>query len=282
MTKYQTYPIILAHGIAQFDFLSNWFFHIDNESDNDGLHYFRNIRTHLMSTKKFDVYHSRVSWAADVEVRADDLKQAVEAVLSESEAQKVHIIAHSMGGLDTRHMLYNNRVDNFQQKVASLTTIGTPHHGTTVADYVLGTKTLDGDLAKSVAKIGLGDNLAGFKSVTTKACRLFNEKATAWENSCGVQFRTYAGAQKWGKIFLPFRPFWQKIDDDNDGLVSVESAKWQDEYFVEPIIDADHLNLIGWTDLSELPDIVSFLGMETKIKSLYLSIANGLAEAFPI
>ncbi len=282
MAEYQTYPIILAHGIARFDFLTNWFLHIDNDSDDDGLHYFRNIRTHLMSTKKFGVYHSRVSWAADVEVRADELKQEVEKVLRASHAPKVHIIAHSMGGLDARHMLYKYRDANFQQKVASLTTLGTPHHGSSVADYVVGTTDQDSELAEAVSKIGLGTDIAGLKSLTTEACKTFNEKAEAWENNCGVQFRAYAGAQKWAKIFQPFRLFWQKLGGDNDGLVPVESAMWQDKYFVEPIIDADHLNLIGWTDLSELPDIISFLKMETKIKALYLTIAEGLAEAFPI
>ena len=282
MVEYQTYPIILAHGITRFDFLANWLLHIDNDSNDDGLHYFRNIRTHIMATKRFDVHHSHVSWATDVEVRADELKQEVENVLHKSSASKVHIIAHSMGGLDARHMLYKNRAAEFQKKVASLTTIATPHCGTSIADHILGMPTLDGDLAKAVAKIGLGENLAGFKSITTKACEIFNEQAEAWENSCGVQFRTYAGTQKWSKIFLPFRAFWGKIKGPHDGLVSVDSAKWQDKYFVEPIIDADHFNLTGWTDISELPDIVSFLRMETKIKRLYLTIAKELAEAFPI
>ncbi len=282
MTTYVTYPIILAHGIARFDVITNLLLRIDNDSADDGLHYFRNIRTHLMGTKRFDVHHSNVSWAADVEVRADDLKMEVEKVLHNTQAEKVHIIAHSMGGLDARHMLYKNRHTGFHHKVASLTTIGAPHHGTPAADRVLNAIQIDDDLVETIDTLGLGTHVAGFKNLTTEACEAFNEKAGEWERECGVQFRAYAGKQRYGRVFRLIRPFHLLIPTDNDGLVPVSSAKWHDDYFVPPIIDADHLNLTGWSDLEELPNIIAFLTMETKIKQLYLSIAEVLAEAFPI
>jgi hypothetical protein len=48
------------------------------------------------------------------------------------------------------------------------------------------------------------------------------------------------------------------------------------------VLDADHLNLIGWVDLSELPDYLSFFGMEARIKKLYLDIARELAQVFTL
>jgi triacylglycerol lipase len=281
MSESRTYPIILAHGIARFDFLSNLLLHIDNDAGDDGLHYFRNIRTHLMA-HGFDVHHSEVGWAADVEVRADGLKVEVERILSKTGAEKVHIIAHSMGGLDTRHMLYKNRDQQLHKKIASLTTIGTPHLGTDVADYVLGAVNLEWPLVKAANQLGLGAGIAGFWNLTTEARSAFNRKVDPWESSCGVRFRTYAGAQKMQKIFRPLRPFSKRIDGPNDGLVPVESARWKDDYFVGPVLDADHLNLIGWVDLSELPDLLSYLTMEAKIKKVYLDIARELAQSFAI
>ena len=42
----------------------------------------------------------------------------------------MHLIAHSMGGLDARHMIVR---EGMAERVASLTTVGTPHNGTPVA-----------------------------------------------------------------------------------------------------------------------------------------------------
>ena len=41
MSNSKTYPIILAHGIARFDVLTNALFAIDNDDDDDKVHYFR-------------------------------------------------------------------------------------------------------------------------------------------------------------------------------------------------------------------------------------------------
>ena len=70
-------------------------------------------------------------------------------------------------------------------------------------------------------------------------------------------------------------------EGDNDGLVSVESAKWKEEYFVEPVLNADHFNLCGWWDPSEILRGLLPIQLEEKIKGVYLSIAEGLAEGFP-
>ena len=109
-----TFPIILAHGVCRFDVLINDVLQLDNNDDPklDRLHYFRGIRT-MLKAKGFCVYHSKVSWAADVKTRAEDLRINIEAVLQKEKAKKVNIIAHSMGGLDSRHMMFNGR--NVQQ-----------------------------------------------------------------------------------------------------------------------------------------------------------------------
>ena len=276
MSTSKTYPIILAHGIARFDILSQRLFKIDNSDPDDGLHYFRNVRTHLQS-HGFHVHHTNVEWAAGVDVRSRSLKRQVVSLLEDEtlSARKVHIIAHSMGGLDARHMLYDNRNEGFHEKVASLTTIGTPHHGSPAADA-----TVDkaGELLTS---LGLGD---GARDLTTQACKSFSEEAEGWERECGVHFRAYAGCQEFLHVFDPLKLTWPIIYDkegDNDGLVSVKSARWKDEYFVEPVLDADHFNLCGWWDVSEILRGVWPLELEGKIKELYLNIANDLARRFP-
>jgi hypothetical protein len=86
---------------------------VDN-NDNpevDDWHYFKGIRT-MLKRNGFVVCHSSVSWAADVDTRAEDLRKNISNILERENYEKVNIIAHSMGGLDARHTeLANARAD---------------------------------------------------------------------------------------------------------------------------------------------------------------------------
>src|SRR5437867_8349504 len=98
---FMTYPILLAHGISRFDVVARAV--LDEEAgDDDQTHYFRCIRSTL-EAHGFRVHHATVPWAEGVTNRAAVLKQNVEEVLRAERCAKVHIIAHSMGGLDARH-----------------------------------------------------------------------------------------------------------------------------------------------------------------------------------
>ena len=243
MPNSKTYPIVLAHGIARFDVLTNALFKIDNDDKDDKVHYFRNIRTFL-EANEFDVYHTNVDWAGGVAVRAADMKRQVDELLESTKAEKVHIIGHSMGGLDARRMLWDNRHEAFQEKIASLTTLGTPHHGTAFADFLSRGSRQDSE--------ALGFGFDGIRDLTTTAVAAFNSEAGEWEKGSGVRFRAYAGSQSLLHIFSPLKFAWLVIksaEGANDGFVSAESARWNDDYFVEPLLDADHLNLIGWWDM---------------------------------
>ena len=64
--------------------------------------------------------------------RSSQLSEAIIRFIEENELEKVNIIAHSMGGLDSRNFISSM---GGHKHVASLTTIGTPHRGTAWADY---------------------------------------------------------------------------------------------------------------------------------------------------
>lgn len=283
-----TYPIVLAHGIARFDVLLRDVLK-DEEQADDRTHYFRRIRSTLQANG-FTVEHSSVPWAAGVSVRAGALKGEVERVLAQYSAQKVHIIAHSMGGLDARHMLFEHRADRMHERVASVTTIGTPHLGTGFADWGMQHATL---LLAALQELGISQ-LDGFKDLTTTVCAQFNEQAAVFEQACGVTFQTYAGAQDISYVFLPLQLPWGIIkgnEGDNDGLVSVRSAQWRPEYFQKPVINADHLNEIGWWEPNDFHPISFPPGpprgemqpqLENRIRGLYVDIAKKLAQRFPV
>ncbi|MEX0843837.1 MAG: alpha/beta fold hydrolase, partial [Balneolaceae bacterium] len=71
---------------------------------------------------------------ARIETRAENWVLQIQKFCEEYEFEKVNVIAHSMGGLDMRHAL--SKLD-IADKVESLTTIATPHHGSSLADLVL-------------------------------------------------------------------------------------------------------------------------------------------------
>ncbi|MCD6416524.1 MAG: hypothetical protein J7M08_07500 [Planctomycetes bacterium] len=255
------YPIILAHGICRFGL---------DKLEDDRLHYFRGIRSALMDDG-FPVFLSRVSWAGGVERRADELRDELIRITGGFTLyRRVHIIAHSMGGLDARRMIYRHRM---QDRVASLSTIGAPHHGSSFADW--GMKRLR-RLIGFARRIGL--DVDGFADLTSESCRRFNEEAAEFERTCGVRYRTYAGVQERGKTHRPLRlshRIIQREEGPNDGLVSLRSATWRDEYFEERI-EADHLNEIGWWDPTDLEITRNLEAFQKRIRDFYLRIARSL------
>lgn len=264
-----SYPIILAHGICPFDKVLRPFSVRDN-GDNDRFHYFRKIRSTL-GENGFLTFHSRVSWASDLERRASDLRKEITRLTDNfSTWPRVHIIAHSMGGLDARLMIYRYRIED---RIASLTTIGTPHLGTAFADWGM---ERFGILLDLVRPFGL--NLAGFRDLTRQSCRRLNEMTREYEKSNGVLYQTVAGVQPLDRIFRPLRYSYrlmEKEEGENDGLVSLKSAMWREEYLLE-VIDADHLNQIGWWDRSEAMIGMDKEAFERRIREFYLKIAGRL------
>ncbi len=256
-------PIVLCHGIARPDYLIDSIFRTLNLSlydfsfVSDRFHYFRGIASHLKK-HGFEVYHTSVSFAAGVERRAKDLRKEISKILDKSGEEKLHIIAHSMGGLDARRMIVH---ENMADKIASLTTIGTPHWGTSVADFAMkyGIDKVIGILNKII-------NLEGIKSCTFADCIAFNESARNNEASNEVVYQVYYSSQVYHRTFLPFQPAWKIITEkegENDGLISVKSQCWtpmlvSDDGTIKIVkqhkfpIPADHLDEMGWWNLNEL------------------------------
>ena len=289
------YPIILAHGIARPDFLIDSVIRSLNLTlydfglISDRFHYFRGIASYLRK-HGFRVWHSNVSFAADVETRAQDLKQEVLRILEQEKSPKVHIIAHSMGGLDARYMIVFEKMASF---VASLTTIGTPHFGTPVADVVL-----QKGLGKLLPLFRAFINLDGISSVTTYNMRFLNQEMRDAEASNEVFYQAFYSRQDQNRVFFLFQKSWeilQEKEGENDGLVSVRSQKWvrqlvSDTGKVKNIrqvafpMKADHLEQVGWWNMNKMVKVGWWnifalrerIQNENRIKEIYLRIAEEL------
>ncbi|HEV7474883.1 MAG TPA: alpha/beta fold hydrolase [Pyrinomonadaceae bacterium] len=293
MANNQTLPIVLAHGIARFDILLEILrtkAKLPETTSDDRFQYFKGIRTHLEG-HGFRVFHPNQDFAGPVDLRAEQLAARVNEVIANTGADKVHIIGHSMGGLDARHMIVDK---GMAEKVATLTTIGTPHLGTIFADHMI---DHGGVLLMESLRPVL--NLDGFADLTVAACERFNRRAEDFEATNNVVYQTYASAEDLLRVFAPLGPSWIFIrdhDGKNDGLVPFKSQQWQRELIAndgarkaiaqkEFPIPADHLNQVGWWDPQEainprllFTSIFKQAGdYERKIKDVYLEIAQQLA-----
>lgn len=275
-----TYPIILAHGVCRFDAVWSQALGLDNCDDEttDMLHYFKGIRS-MLKKKGFQVFHSKVPWGERVESRAQALLKNVQQVLGDSGAQKVNIIAHSMGGLDARRMMFNDREQGkIHECIASLTTLSTPHWGSPFADW--GVRHFE-RIISMARRIGL--DLEALKDLTVEACTRFNESPAVvqFEQDCAhqIRFQTYAGQQNFWSVFDALKLSFYIIEQQegpNDGLVSVQSAKWQDRFFKGVIKEADHINELGWWDTAQIWAKESEADLLKRIHRLYAQIASDL------
>lgn len=295
MSNLSQLPIVLACGIARFDTLRESMAKVlkpTGLSFADSRHYFKGIRTHL-EAHGHRVFHTKVSFAAGVETRAQELAEQIDAILAESAAEQVHLITHSMGGLDARHMIVG--VAGMADKIHSLTTIGAPHSGSPVADYML--KNGFADWVVAFRKI---IDLEGVHDLTTEACQAFNEEHEAEEAANEVIYSTWSSASD--EVFRPLQSAAEIITETegpNDGLVSIASQQWNPVLIGEPTdklvrqrqfpFPADHLNQLGWWGPSdwEAPfhslSVISewkqrFREMERRVKDLYLRIADELRD----
>lgn len=298
MSINEKYPIVLAHGIARFDVITDKLLHRswnplqwDLGRAFDHLHYFKGITSYLRD-HDLRVHATRVQFAPSAEVRADNLQQEVMNLIQTGDCEKVHIIGHSMGGLDARRMIIRHNMADY---VASVTSIGTPHLGTSYADFGLarGGQWLINLVQETV-------DLTGFLDLTRNVWQELNKQWCHEEATNSVIYQTYAAAQERKLVFTPLRDSWDIIfaeEGMNDGLVSLESQRWTDKLVADDgtekkiiqkdfPVSADHLNQTGWWDVNELNGLpwwrrvalVEKRLYETSIKKAYLTIARELIQ----
>lgn len=113
------YPILLVHGLVLKKFL---FFRPFGRIDK------------VLKKKGFVVYLSNNDGFGTIEGNASLIKEDVLRILQIENCEKVNIIAHSKGGLDAKYMIQHLDMND---KVASLTTLCTPHKGSPIATNIL-------------------------------------------------------------------------------------------------------------------------------------------------
>jgi triacylglycerol lipase len=281
------YPIVLVNGIDTSP-LFRWS---------------ERIVTTMRDVGGSAVYRATLTPYEPPRVRAPELRARIDEILAETHAEKVNLVCHSLGGLDCRYVASPGGL-GYASAIASITTVGTAHHGTRVADVLLGIipDAQQDDRLDALATL-LGDAFSPNEIKEDTRVRdalrsLSLADAPAFEaeivDADGVVYQSWAGVSRpmgstdaesddamiaaCGKpsafpaadrLALPLLPFADAVGGPNDGFVSVESAK-HGEFM--GCIPADHMEQLGQKNL---PDANVRTGLD--IAAFYTQLAADLA-----
>ena len=241
------YPILLVHGVFFRDF--KYF------------GYWGRIPGYLRRNGA-SVFFGNQPSAASIAECARILTKRIKQITDETGCEKVNIIAHSKGGLDCRYAIAFCGAAPY---VASLTTISTPHRGSSFADYML-TKVSPKNqhrfcsaYNKTLNKLGEpeADLMTAVRELTTEHCTDWDKRMT---QPTGIFCQSYGSKMNKpmrGRFPMNFTGIVMRyLEQDNDGLVGADSFQWGDRYTLltsESPIGISHCDI---TDLNRtnLPD----------------------------
>jgi triacylglycerol lipase len=222
--------IVLAHGVLGFGMLGP-------------LEYFNGVERHLRRAFGAEVFIATVPPIGSVASRGQKLG---EQVLDQFDSgEQVDIFAHSMGGLDARWALRN--VPGLSARVKKLVTIGTPHHGSPVADAIQAGTIPALPLPAEAMVLELRINQPALHDLTTASATAFDQ---ANPDVPGVRYLHVAGDTSLprARCSIAFRAIQGlfRLPVHNDGLVTVDSATRGGTRHADLILPVDHAGEIGW------------------------------------
>jgi len=236
------YPVFLSHGMgasAQIIGIVDYWFGIEDALRDEGTQLFVTSVNGMDSTAN----------------KAAHFKQQFLEGLAISGASKGNIIGHSHGTVYTRYAISNLGISS---KVASHTSLSGPHRGSSVADSVFKIVpesgwNLVGAGMDFVYAVLFGDtdpnSLENGLEMTRPYMAAFN---TNTPNKSGVYYQSWTSKIRYASNSVILEIPWLiclYYEGANDGLVSVNSAKWGN---FRGVIEGawwsggvDHLNIVG-------------------------------------
>lgn len=257
------YPIVLVHGIFFRDWqLVNYWGRIPYELIKNGA----------------SVFYGNQESALSVSESAEEVKRHILDAMEKTGAEKVNIIAHSKGGLDTRYAI---SCLGMAEQVASLTTINTPHKGCLWAEKAMQQmpKRLLRWISQKYNAIfqRLGDQRPDFYravlDLTQSRCKKLNEQMP---DAPSVYYQSVTSVMRGRKSAgFPLNlvyPLVAKWDGPNDGLVSVPSSRWGKFLGVQHAAGKRGISHADMIDLSQ-ENIPGF-----SVREFYISLVSDLKK----
>jgi len=231
--------VILAHGVLGF-------------RERFQIEYFNGVAEHLQKLPA-KVLVTEVSPSGGIPTRGEALRSQIIGGFSNGTldpGEKAHIIAHSMGGLDSRYLLSpaNEKTtsrNDICPRIASLTTISTPHRGSPIADFLAFQPATESTKLHTVQAIlnrlsaledavrelldHFGLSIDAMKDLTTQAALAFNQR---YPDHTRIRYFSVAGSGRQGLLptavlLFPCCKYIQTVKGEaSDALVPVSSAQW--------------------------------------------------------
>lgn len=216
MTADTKYPILLVHGMGF--------------RDRKHLCYWGRIPK-LLRQNGARVFFGQQDSNGSIESNARQIEESLKRVLAETGAEKVNIIAHSKGGLEARYLISTM---GYGEKVASLTTLSTPHNGSVTVDKLLkhtepavriGCKAVD--LWFRIIGDKTPDTYSAVYAFKTSSANRFNMENP---DDPAVYYQSYGFVMtKWNADMSMCIP-WLVVncfEGENDGLLAPRAVKWK-------------------------------------------------------
>lgn len=260
------YPVLLVHGMCVRDSekFSSW-----------------GRIPKVLSDMGVQVFYGHQDGLSDIESNARFLSERIDEILSETGAEKINIIAHSKGGLDSRFAI--SRLGMYK-KVASLTTIATPHNGSKTVDLLM---KFPDFFVRFVAACGnfwykkFGDRKPNcyevFHCFTTENMRSFNELTPDHPD---VYYQSYAFVMKNAfsdiLLWLPHMLVnW--VEGESDGLLTPDNVKWTNFKGVFRGKGRRGVSHLDEIDLRRMPVFIDMGSKEIDIIDFYKNIVQELS-----
>nr|VWO94333.1 Triacylglycerol lipase [Ganoderma boninense] len=249
-------PIVFCHGLMGFDTVT-----LGPAIAPLQIQHWRGIRNAL-EMNGIEVLTTRVPATSSPIDRA---KVLCEKIAEKYPGRAVHLIGHSMGGIDCRYL--TTHLTDRPFKVLSVTTISCPHRGSSFADHFLA--TVGKERMPSVLSLldllpnGDGDGKA-FEFLTVENMRRFNENTP---DVPGVHYFS------WGAVYEPGLIDTWNQRSGADALFARQGT------YLGTLEGVNHLDLVGWINTARYK-WAEIMGREIKFKpaTFYLGIADHLAR----
>lgn len=210
------YPILLLHGMGF--------------NDHPPFHYYWGGIPRILRAHGACVYCSGQDGNGSVEGNARQLVPLIQRILRETGREKLHIIAHSKGGLEARYLISTMGMGDV---IASLTTMASPHNGSATVDWLMAHFRVIirwGSACTDVWRRITGDRdprtFAAIEGFTTGAMARFNAENPDDER---VFYQSFAFVMEhwYSDPLMGFaNVVVSRFEGENDGLISPRNARW--------------------------------------------------------
>ena len=208
-------PIIFVHGFGITGGFYDTFTQIQKLAQENG----------------HELFMARSPAFGDLEIRVKDLQKEIRKFVPNG---PFHLVSHSMGGIDCRLLIA--RDPQLASRMLSLTTLSSPHHGSLMADWLVGQRKgpveQDRTVWETVLKYVFGNNWEGVEELTTENMEK-NFNPTVLDNP-NIKYFSMSFYTEGSPFLVSPLPWVAPViliherlgEGPNDGVVAVERSKW--------------------------------------------------------